>query len=196
MTTVGIAYVDRAKLEKVKNDKKSGEYIRNSGITTCIQERIAQWYVSKQKYCHCEIAFVNEHESQETTCIAYGVFSDSGVFREQRTFSNPAYNWIYLSITEEQRKKAERFCMRQVGKSFDEQGSKWMPFWPASHPTTDKWWCASFTVAVLHELGFLKYYRTNTLDVDDIVKALEKSSHVIQSMTPLRMKTLKDSFFS
>ena len=190
MTTIGIAYFDSSKLDK----KKSNAYIRNAGCTTWVQELAAQWYTSLHKYCHCEVAFVDENPTEDNTCIAYGVFSESGVFRENRTFGNPGYCWIYLSITNEQRRKAEEFCKKQVGKPFDEQGVKFMPIWPSSTPTKDKWWCASFTVAVLHQIGFFTCYRTNELDVDDVVKVLESHPRRIESASPYLIKELERDF--
>ena len=65
-----------------------------------------------------------------------------------------------------------------------------MPIWPKNKPSIKKYWCASFTVAALHKIGILKYYRINTLDIDDIIEILEKSNRKIISSTPLQLQQI------
>jgi hypothetical protein len=198
---VCIAYVDRKTEEELnKNREKNTDiYKDKTGLYrffTSIMETIIRRYNSQQNYVHCEVVFPVDNSPGE--CIAFAVFSDLGLVRQQRTFANPSYNYIWLSVSKEDYWNSYQFCMDEVEKKikFDYSGVKRMPVWPRNPPITRSLWCASFTVCFLHKIGILKYYRINTLDVDDIIEILNQSNRKILGFTPLQMNTIKSNEYS
>lgn len=190
-----------------------------------IQEKVTSWYLSKQVYTHCEIAFEScnasdypsveftddlddqqctnapaEWLSQQNTSskvpqrsqitgggggnvgsgdklLSYSVYSEKngkgGINCKLRDYTNKAYEYIYLTVPEEKYNKARIFCALIHKKAvYDESGMKWAPIWPVDNTDKRKYWCVSFTITVLHQLGILCDYSVCSLDTDDLVVLL------------------------
>ncbi len=180
--------MDRKQYDK-QNAEKTKRQERDQGCccACCLQSWVMSMYNARQTYVHCEVSFSIGPES--INCLAYGVFAKEGVMEMKRTFSNPAYHWVYLSISHKEYLTAKAFCQRQVGKPFNAEATCWrLMVWP---PKSDgkKWWCASFVHAVLKKIGLLLSYPINTLDVDDIVRLVSKSNRRIKiGASPLELK--------
>jgi hypothetical protein len=193
---IGIAYVDTEKQQQELNKRrKNKKKNKNTGCMNALFEWFAMFYLSDKKYCHCEVAFQKESGNyDDLTCLAYGVFTDKGVFEEKRTFSNPAYQWIYIKITEQQKINAIKFCKSQVGKEFDYWGAHLMPFWAGKEPKGDKWWCGSFTLAALHHANILTECRIGAMNIDNIIEILENHPKKINSMSPYDVYQMQEYF--
>ncbi len=182
---IGIAYVDR-KVYRKQNKQNFARLKRKQRFCSFerLKTKINDVYNSIQTYVHCEIVF-DSSNIEGKTCRAYAALEE-GVITMERTFSNPAYRWIYLSITNDEYLKAIEFCENQVGKEYDTIATSWrLLVWPPT-ATQDKWWCASFVHAVLQKIGMLRNYSLNTLDVDDIVNLISQSERkTSMRMTPL-----------
>lgn len=184
---MGVAYVDRRQ-ERLQNAKRHHAHLQGTRWWH-FAEHVTEWYMSRQKYVHCEIAFP-DNDPRSDTCVAYAVFVDKGVVKMDRTFSNPAYHWIYLSITDEQYQTAMRFCEGQLGKPYDYNAAGWrLALWPPA-AGGNSWWCASLVHAVLQKVGLLVHHQINTLDVDDVVETVKRSRRVIKvGMSPAELST-------
>ena len=191
--TIGIAYVDTKKQKETL--ESSRKHKKPRGCMGWLYDSVANFYLSDKKYCHCEVAFNKTNNSlNDLTCLAFGVFSDKGVFCENRTFSNPAYDWIWINVTEKQKERALKFCNAQVGKEFDYWGAHLMPLWAGSEPQGDKWWCGSFTLAVLHEAGILTSCRNGSMSIDDIIDFLQEHPNKTGRITPYNLHQLEQYY--
>ena len=191
--TIGLAYVNREKEREFNKDKYERE---DSDWSCCSIDSVRDWvierYNSKQKYIHCELAFAIPNGPN---CLAYGVFEDKGVVEMQRTFSNKSYQWIFLTVTQEQYNSVIRFCKKQVGKPYDYSSTSWRLIACPIVADYKQWWCASFVHAALQKAGLLKHYTVNTLDVDDIVDLISKhKKKIVQGSTPFMLKTAIGDF--
>lgn len=126
---------------------------------------IIKCYLKRQEYIHCEIVFPIEKKGNQQS-LAYGVFQDTGVFEEYRTFTNPNYEYINLKVTSKEYDKILKFCQSQIGKEFDWFGAHISYFW--AFRQKNKWWCGPFVVKALQKIKLLKYYKPETLSIDNI----------------------------
>ena len=195
---MGIAYVDRTQERKINEAKYKKLESQRPFFSW---DNIIDWYSRNQNYIHCEVVFpIDEGGIKQTNnSLAFGVFSDKGVFKMERSFSNPAYSWVYLWVTVDEYFRARNFCENQVGKKYDHESTSWrLVLWPTFIPdkdATERWWCGSFVHAVLQEIGMLKTHRLNTLDVDDIVRLVHNSTRKISAFVPhARMEETKRNF--
>lgn len=180
---IAIAYVDRELEEQINKERhKDKKYNRESSWMTEIWEFCTKIYLSTQRYIHCEIVFPSAIPSNESV-IAYGVFSNEGVFLKHRTFNNPSYRWIYLQASAEEVGVAKEFCNAHIGKKFDSRGMRWSPVWPTTLDQS-RWWCNAFVVSALQSVGILKHYPANALDTDDIVQLLSHHPRVTAGISP------------
>ncbi len=173
---MGIAYVVRSR-ERQCNAERHRARLKSLRWWH-FREHLTEWYTLQQENVHCEVSFPDDNPRSDT-CVAYAVFSHEGVVKTLRTFTNPSYHWIYLNITRKDYKAAVEFCEKQIGKPYDHTATGWrLVLWP---PVADgrSWWCASFVHAVLQKVGLLLHYQINTLDVDDIIKSIRRSTRVI-----------------
>jgi len=161
-----------------------------------IGKSLLDFYFKDKKFVHCEVAFVEER--QGNMCLAAGVFEEDGVFFKYRTFDNPHYTYITLSVSETQYSRIRKFCLREANKKcqFDFYGSKMSVIWPAS--TKGKWWCIPFVICALQQGGILLGYRPESLDADDIYYILNNCNGKVLGLPPntLEDKTKSAKFFS
>jgi hypothetical protein len=200
---IGIAFYN-VSLERENSDKLQKQTPTSSPTPRkSLFARVLDLYQKRQRFRHCEVAFFPS--TNDDTCLAFGVFTNVGVWRNNRTFSNPNYTWINLTVSGEEYRNALHFCESCVGKGVDWEGLKRLQFWPettqgqrqqtsvspfASSP--DIFWCTSFTVSVLHRMNILTSYRSNSLDVDDVYDLLEHHPASHEAMTPLDIKHIQD----
>jgi hypothetical protein len=170
-------------------------------ISRSCKKRAVEVYYASQKYMHCELAFFlkNGSETGSKDVLAFGAASELGVFRKERTFSNPSYEWIFLKTTREQALDILFFCESCVGQSYDNVGVEWSKCWP-SYPYVDKankktWWCSSFVVEALQVMGLFNTVIPQTLDIDDIIAFLEEHPlRIINLMTPFQLNMALEQF--
>ncbi len=185
---VGFAYVLAEKEKEVNADRHRRR--SNEGCRCSPTRAMLSAYHGKQTHTHCEIVFPSD--ADELACRAYGVFGDKGVVRQQRTFSNPSYAWVYLAVTRRQYDSALAFCEAQVGKPYDFVAASWrLVVWPPIS-TGERWWCASFVHAALQRAGLLRHHSVNTLDVDDLVGLVSASDRKLFDASPLALRTLTE----
>ncbi len=183
---VGVAFVSREKDLKL-NAKAYAEAAARRQTGCCLgwcfcelKRAVYDAYTSSREYIHCEIVFPTDGD--RTKCVAYPVFSDgesSGVTKQMRTFSNPSYDMIYLTVNPTELKKIVNFCDEHVGDKFDYVATGWRFVVCPPEATRETWWCASFVHAALQEINILTDHRLNTLDVDDIRGELESNPRKI-----------------
>jgi len=72
--------------------------------------------ISANSCCHVELVFEDD--------MAFSIFSQSNLFFRRRSFANPQYRLVSLSVTPEQYSKAYRFCADAVRHdiAFNEMG--------------------------------------------------------------------------
>ena len=192
--TIGLAYVNRKKEREFNKDK----YDNASGFVNCCSiDSLRNWtidqYNCKQRYIHCELAFSLPNDKQN--CLAYGVFEDKGVFKQERAFTNKSYEWIFLNCTKHQYASVINFCEDQLGKQYDYSSTSWRLIACPIISDKKKWWCASFVHAALQKAGLLKHYSVNTLDVDDIVDLVsEQKQRIVQGATPYLLQSATMDF--
>ncbi len=212
---VAIAYADRRQIEKQEKDKvdkkkkaaagKKGKRAQKTSddnscccfcawcMCSCLRNSAIRLYNSKQTYVHCEIVF--SLAGNTVNCLAYAVFEDKGVVKMKRSFSNPAYRWLYFAISESEHARMIDFCEKQLGKAYDGAAASWrLMVWPPKS-RGDRWWCASFVHASFRQIGMLRDYAVNTLDVDDIVSIVEFSTRRIGvAMTPYHIRGAQQKY--
>jgi hypothetical protein len=159
--------------------------------------KLIEMYYSSQKYMHCELAFFLQNGQENV--LAFGAASDLGVFKKERTFSNPSYDWIFLKTTRAQALEIFFFCENAVGQSYDPVGVQWSKVWP-SYPYQDSsgqktWWCSSFVVEALQLMGLFNTVIPQTIDIDDIIAFLEEHPlRITHLMTPFRLNAAVQKF--
>lgn len=162
-----------------------------------LKKKLVEIYYSSQKYMHCELAFFLRNGKENV--LAFGAASDLGVFKKERTFSNPSYEWIFLKTTPQQAMDIFFFCESCVGQSYDSVGVEWSKFWP-TYPYVDAngkktWWCSSFVIEALQLMGLFNTVIPQTLDIDDIIAFLEKHPlRITNLMTPFRLNVALQEF--
>lgn len=155
-------------------------------------------YNNMQRFSHCEVGFPLVNGGDRV--LAFAAFSDKGVVKMSRTFSNTAYQYLHLSVTSEQMQQAYAFAKRQVGASYDGRSASWRLICCPPRVTNGKrasdnaWWCASLAHAILQRAGFLVHFRVNTLDVDDIVDIVERSPRTTEGATPYVLGRAIDTY--
>lgn len=189
-TWIAIAYMDRERDQKVNNERyqKRLEEKENDKSRTSwnkLVDWLTDWYMTHQEYVHCELAFPDP--TNDSVCTAYGVFSNCGVFASERTFGNPSYQWIFLSVTCREAEIVREFCRKQLNKPFNSTGPHRAVIWP-QRAIQSRWWCVSFTVSALQTIGIMKYYRGETMDVDDVITIMEQHRRVMTGVLPSRLK--------
>jgi hypothetical protein len=197
MSTIGIAYVDgKMEAELKKNSAQvKRKYSVTPGLFQTLYHHLVSYYQGTQIYTHCELVFPQER-SNSGTYLAYGVFSDEGVFVRERTFTNPAYKVLYLSLPRKNVSAALAFCKSQVGKGFDEIGMRYSAVWPLrTSPKKRGWWCTAFTATALQRAGVLREYQPNSLDTDDIVGLLSLHTGKVTGTLGLVGSTESDKKF-
>lgn len=215
-TLLGVAYMKRSTRERIRSSRDhersstartvsapGGIFGMGSGtpsVVASLLERLSSVYIARQTYVHCELAFMKK--DQANNCIAFGVFTETGVFCKERTFSNPDYEWLFLSVRPDQAAAIYRFCMLKVkidgstGGDFDRWGAFRSCFWPVSAHERKGWWCISFVVRALQEGGILLCYIPEAMDVDDTVELLQRHPKKTNHFSPLDMQRLDRGEFS
>lgn len=202
MKTIAIACLNRKRHEEEKlnkiNDTK--EYpITNKPFLVRIRDSIIDFYASYQEYCHIEIAFPIEN-SKTGECYSYSVYSDDypHIKKRKRTFSNPAYDWISLCVSEKEYETVERFCSNKTAyaeitreKIYDENSLFLSQIWPVTKE--NRYWCVSFVIEALQKIGMFKYYNKNTFTVDEAVAILRKHNRKSISIKPKILADKKTS---
>ena len=147
-----------------------------------------QWYL-KDSESHCEIIMPWENgQNNKDSCLAYGVTSEKGVFKEKRLFSRQSYKFLYLAIDQQVLTRVRTFCENQIGKPYNKWGMFWSALWPIDE-REDCYWCAHFVARVLKEADIIKYYRSTALETSEIIRMIKHHSQIIGSVTPHRYKT-------
>ena len=77
--------------------------------TSPFMNRVVAW-ASRNPVCHIELVFEND--------MAFSIFEGSELFFKQRTFSNPEYRIVALSVSKEEYTSAYTFCENAVTKGF------------------------------------------------------------------------------
>jgi hypothetical protein len=186
-TSIGIAFLrQRTKGDTEKYRKKRTSIDNSSCLKSCFSSLftyIVDLYNSNKTYVHCEVVYPVENEKDNV--IAFAMFSDTGMTRMERTFSDPSYVCIWITVTKEQYQRGYNFCMKNYTRnvSFDFSGMRRLPICPSPIPKKNAYWCASFTIDFLHQIDCLVYYRSNTLDVDDIYLLLQNGKRTIIGAT-------------
>ncbi len=137
-------------------------------------------YRKSEVYDHAEMCF-----SQGEFMMAYTSTETDGVNRRDgRTFLNTDYNFIWLRISASEYKTLCEFLDGKVNNRcrFDAAGTFRMPFCPKVPPDTHKFWCASFLVSALQQIGIFRSYECNQLDVDDIVALLQNHPRSLENI--------------
>lgn len=190
---LGVAYVDRKMEEELKKQGKKRDFAQGTGFFKMFYEKITRLYLMSQKYTHCELVFM-EGEEDSDNVTAYGVFSDEGLFKKQRTLSNPAYRCIFLRITTPEFKRVKKYCDAQVtlnqqyGNPFDDSGMRWSTVWPMEMTPQKGWWCTSFVVSALQQIDILKGYSPNAMDTDSLIEILQGHKRTVNGLTPYRSR--------
>lgn len=215
-TLLGVAYMKRNTRERIQSSRgqerssaartisaPGGIFGMGSGtpsFITSILDRLSSFYISRQNYVHCELAFLKKDKADN--CVAFGVFTETGVFCKERTFNNPDYEWLFLSVKPDQAAAIYRFCCLNVrmdgriGGDFDRWGAFRSCFWPVSAHERKGWWCISFVVRALQEGGILICYIPEAMDVDDTVELLRRHPTKTNHFCPLDMQKLDKGEFS
>lgn len=192
-TWIGFAYVDRlTEMEINKELHKDEKYNTEKSAFATAYELITNLYVGNQRFVHCEIVFPMTDSEETGEYLAYGVFSNVGVFCKKRTYKNPAYRIIYLRISPMESQIARDFCAPLVGKPFDAVGMRWSPIWPQKVDNT-RFYCISFSMTVLRRIGILKTYPPTSLDTDDIVELLDNHPRKLNGVMSTRIHTHRSS---
>jgi hypothetical protein len=194
---IAVAFVDQKK-DRRYYPNKYAQYSRYLETLSCIK-RCQMWcidgYVENQKYSHCELALPLPNTKREV--LAYSVNQSDGVFWMTREFNNPSYDWIILQVSHSQFEKLIDFCDKQLNKKWDAEAARRSVYWPVVNKKRDgNWWCSSFVVAALQEIGYLKYLNAWALDIDDVYNLLsihDKRNDL--AITPCLARKI-DSFFS
>ena len=187
---VGVAYVDYGEEQRI-NRERHGDRKYNNGFSPIysVYEFFTKLYLRTQKYVHCELFFPCLDENFDTHVVAFGVFSNEGVFMKKREFTNPAYRYIFLHANHREYSTVFQWCSRQVGKKFDEYGMRWSPFWP-TRCSGEEWYCLSFTVAALNLIGILKTFQPTSLDTDDLVELLTVHPRKIEGILQNKLSSV------
>lgn len=164
-----------------------------------LRAKVIGCYNNMQRYSHCEVGFPLVNGGDKV--LAFASFSDKGVVKMSRTFSNTSYQYLHLTVTREQMIAAYKFGTSQVGAHYDGRSASWRLI--CCPPTVSRggrrasdssWWCASLAHAILQHAGFLVHYRLNTLDVDDIVDTMEHSLRTTEGATPYVLGRALDGY--
>lgn len=186
---ITLAYISRERDEEVNAVRHAEARARRRSCFSIhgLRERAIDKYSEYQRYTHTEIVFRLDALSPDVHAryarharsgdvLAIAAYGDKGVEIKPRPFTNDAYQYITLSCSASQFRRALEFAIDQSGKPYDAAGASWRLMLFPSAPTTSAWWCASLTHGILQKAGMLKTYPLNSLDVDNIVTLIEKSS--------------------
>lgn len=189
-----VTYSDWAQNKKLNATRSiEKKFNKTDSFFSRMREFFTEIYLLNKKYVHCELALPNIEDS--TSCIAYGVFSDQGVFKKTRTFSNPSYGCLILSVSQSELATISDFCTSHLNEPFDEKGYIWSPFWQLKSKKKT-WYCTSFVIAALQSIGILKGYPITSLDTDDIVKILSNHKKFINGTLTSMVISRPDSSHS
>jgi len=160
---------------------------------------LVNWYSRRQGNTHVEIAVDISQANEITTrrgvarytgyisrkkieaatddsVLAFSAFGGEGSTVDIRNFSNQAYQTITLQVTQTEFHDALTFAYDHIGEDYDTAAASWrLMIWPPRHdPDNARWWCCSFAHAILQQANILVNYRINTIDVDDLVREVDK----------------------
>jgi hypothetical protein len=197
---VAIAFLNRAADDREREkenerNKKTQEialdYVDNRPLFIRLRDKIIMLFLSIQKYKHIEIAFPCD-STPDGDCVTFGVFSDGNGIKERiRKFTNPAYEWLELTVTDKEYDILMNFCRARVSfvngtqeRAYDETSLFMSQIWPTERE--NKYWCVSFVIAALQEIGMFRYYNKNTFTIDEAVEYLKKH-HKIKAGLPPRI---------
>ena|SRR5687768_3853107 len=166
----------------VSREKYDGLVVKKNEPKT-LKEKLVKWYLSSQEYIHCELAFMDTKDSETNTVMACGVFREDGVFWKPRTFSNIAYDWIYIQMSNQEYIKVKDWCIKQIGKKFDEKNVYSSSIWPRKR-TKNTFWCVPFVVEALQLIGMFQFVTPESLDPEDVVYMVKKSSRQVFGLSP------------
>ena len=209
-TCVGIFHVNREqRMEELKQQQGNAPDISElSTDTGAIADPVLNWvntkwkalvgqlthlYLTKQTWLHIEVAFFGPDSNDTGKCTAFGVTRD-GAFKQERVFRKDSYHWIFIDLKDETSLNTMRaFCEREVRKNarFDVMGVRRAVCWPRP-PLKNHYWCVTFAVKALQQGGILKYYRPETLDVDDVIAMLENHPCTMIGLSPNNVKKVKE----
>jgi hypothetical protein len=194
---VAIVCLNRKKneIEKSLSKSKEGKTIplmeSNKPLFIRIRDYVISYYLSKQRYVHIELAFPTEGVYKTAECRSFSVFSDdqTGIREAMRKFTNKSYEWIFLSVTLAEKAKMLRFCesrhsfaLGRNDRAYDETSLFMSQIWPIKRE--NRYWCVSFVISALQEIGMFRYHSANTFTVDEAVVYLRKHSRVFNGLAP------------
>jgi hypothetical protein len=191
---IAIAYITLKKDRELNGERYNGDFVKQGASTlwTRVKSFLIDYYLRFQKYSHIELAFPDE-VTGSGKCTSFSVSIDAGLECRERLFTNPAYKWIFLSVTAEEKKtlldschQEEVFCSHQRQTkgiiSYDAANMHCLAVWPSR--TRNKWTCTSFTVTQLQKIGILKHYNPHALDIDDVIFLTKHHSRRMMSFSP------------
>lgn len=193
---IGVAYIRNS---NDLPDAPPGSATRQNKSPTCIDILMKLYLSNKETHCEIVLPFKSGEKFMSDECLAYGVTSDKGVFKERRKFSKNSYKFMYLAIDDLIVKRVRDFCDAQVGKPYNQWGMIWSVLWPIQE-RDDCYWCAHFVARVLKEAGIIKYYRSTALETSEIIKLLIGHPQLIIGTSPRQLESkiygTIDSYFS
>jgi hypothetical protein len=160
-----------------------------------VRRRLIQWYISGQSFSHIEIAF--PEDSPKKKCLSFSAYGKTGLEMKERTYENPAYELIYISVTSAERAQIQTFCEASVcvsneirergGRSvYDESGMFWSQIWPVYNDS--KYWCLTFVVRALQKIGMFAYVKAETFTIDDAMAYLQLHKRSLKGL-PYRVSS-------
>jgi hypothetical protein len=198
---VAVAFMNREveleqKKELAKNDIEAQPIVQNKPFFIRLRDKVIELFLQNQEYIHIELAFTCETTETEGECIAYGAFSKIGLASKIRKFTNPSYEWVYLRVTKLEMEKIKTFCETRISfarsiddRIYDETSVFMSQIWPLYR--NHKYWCVSFVIKALQEIGMFKYFSSETFTVDEAVHYLRNHERTIIGIPPRILKEHK-----
>jgi hypothetical protein len=189
---------DEEELEEIE-DRFNNHFKKNYGcFNYYFFLPIISYYVKSKLYNHIEIAF--PIENRPDIVFSYSVFQDNGVYRDERSYTNSNYFFMYFRISLKNRNKMIKFLDRQYfkQKNWDYNGAKKSVIFPiVNEDFDDNWWCTSLVFRAIQIGGFLTEYNPYAMETDDIYYMLKHDKRRILKgvIMPNEYKTF-DNFFN
>ncbi len=154
-----------------------------------IVARLVEYYQSRSRFPHCEIAFFYS----DCTKITAVRVDTGGVYLIERNFSAEAYKLFRLKLDATQISAMCNFCNKclQADKTYDNFGAMISPLWPRKADSPG-WWCSSFAATALQMAGFLTNRHANSLSTEDIFDLLQAENLLRSVPKPTDFKKLQD----
>ena len=105
-------------------------------------------------FSHVEVGFEDG--------MASSIYAGESVFMHHRTFSNPNYAVVSISVTGDQESKARKFCNKRVGTKFDGIGMytarlprplRWLVSFVTCSKKQDSTFCSKYVVEVMQHIN-------------------------------------------